>query len=135
MDYISDKVIEKLEKKGNSNSNSSLKEAFYIELIKFGFASDLAIGSFYVIKRLLSANVVISKDKKERLANKLKRPDVAKMDFSSHEARFFTDIISADEIDVTFEGESFIAILLIAYTITCVLLTLPSSLFTIMLCT
>ena len=135
MDYISDKVIEKLEKKGNSNSNSSLKEAFYIELIKFGFASVLAIGSFYVIKRLLSANVVISKDKKERLANKLKRPDVAKMDFSSHEARFFTDIISADEIDVTFEGESFIAILLIAYTITCVLLTLPSSLFTIMLCT
>ena len=111
MDYISDKVIEKFEKKGNSNSNSSLKEAFYIELIKFGFASVLAIGGFYVIKRLLSANVVISKDKKDGLANKLKRPDVAKMDFSSHEARFFTDIISADEIDVTFEGESFITIL------------------------
>ena len=73
------------------------------------FTSVLGIGilvlSYYIYEGLknLSGDAPASKGFKRALAMRLKRPEIEKMEFSHHEAKFASDIITCNEIEITFD--------------------------------
>jgi hypothetical protein len=86
-----------------SEKRSQFLDSLAINLLtSFSYLGVAAIVSYFLYTRL-SAEGQASRKVKRALALKLNRPEVENMDFSEHEARFFSDVIAAHEIDVTFD--------------------------------
>ena len=78
-----------------------------IELIKFGVITAFGIGVVYFCGPQLMSVLLneggATKQLKKTLAQRLNRPEIELMEFSSHEVKFASDIITCSEIDVTFQ--------------------------------
>ena len=77
-----------------------------IKLVAIGAVGVIAIYLTHKTLRegllLLSGEGTASKEFKKSLARRLRRPEIETMEFSNHEAKFAADIITCDEIDVSF---------------------------------